>query len=100
MGLQRYRAEAPGKQEFPNGAVPWYAYWMGGHTLSLVRNCPTVFGRRTVYALGEPDTYFSIPAACTFKGRTVEGYLTVGDEGWEFRAYNDCYWFPHVKREP
>ncbi len=85
MGLQKYRADFAEPFDLPNGSKAWYASWMGGHTLSLVRNCATPFGARTVYMRGEPDTFFSIPAACTFRGRTIKGYVTCDSEtGWEF----------------
>lgn len=90
MGLQRYRADFhQGSQS--NGCVPWYTRWMGGPTLSLIRRCPTPFGPRTVYIRGEPDTWFSIPAACEFRRRTIHGYVTTDNSGnWEFRAMRDA----------
>lgn len=33
--------------------------------------------RATVYATGEPDTFFSIPAVCRLMGKRVKGYLTI-----------------------
>ena len=80
MGLQKYRADYPGQAQF-NGGIPYYTKWMGGPSLALVRNCPTPFGPRTVYVRGEADTYFSIPAACTFRRRTISGFLATGDGG-------------------
>lgn len=98
MGLQKFRADKPEKPR-PNGSVAWYTRWVGGPSLALVRNCDTPFGPRTVYATGEPDTWFSVPAACSFKGRTVRGYLTSNENGWEFTAYRYSWAFPHVDRE-
>jgi hypothetical protein len=86
MGLQKYRADRAEPAQ-PNGAIAWCTHWMGGPSLALVRNCPTPFGPRTVYVRGEADTFFSIPAACTFRGRTIQGYLTTDDTGWTFRPY-------------
>ena len=85
MGLQKYRADSTG-QTCKNGATPWYANWMGGPSLSLVRNCPTPMGPRTVYISGEPDTFFTIPAACSYKGKAVRGYLTCEDGEWKFNV--------------
>lgn len=75
MGLQKYRADVKG-QEQTDGATPWFANWMGGPTLALVRAVPTPWGPRTVYVTGEADTWFSLPAACTVKRQKVTGYLT------------------------
>lgn len=86
MSLQRYRADEA-HEPFPNGAVPWYARWMGGPSLALIRSCPTMFGPRTVYVTGEPDTFFSIPAACKVQGKTVRGFLFMEDGSMWFHAY-------------
>jgi hypothetical protein len=84
--LQKFRADEAGEL-CKNGAVPWYTRWMGGPSLALIRNCPTPFGPRTVYIQGEPDTFFSVPAACSRKGKRVMGYLTCEDGEWQFHAY-------------
>lgn len=93
MGLQRYRAD---EAETPceNGSVAWYAKWIGGASLALIRNCPirnlgNDIAPRTVYVTGEPDTWFSQPAKCKIKGKTITGYVTTCDDGWEFRAHTD-----------
>ena len=96
MGLQKYRADIKGEPQ-ANGAVPFYTKWIGGPSLALVRNCPirnTVLDEgvspRTVYVTGEPDTFFSQPAACKYKGRTLRGYLTSDDSGsYEFRCHKN-----------
>ena len=93
MGLQKYRNDKVGEKQ-TNGGVPHYSNWMGGPTLALVKNCPiqnrTHLSPRTVYVRGEPDTWFSIPAACTYKGKTVTGYLTTDDNReWVFRAHDE-----------
>ena len=75
MGLQKYRADVASPPD-AWGQVEWVARWMGGPTLALVRNCVTPWGRRTVYVTGEPDTWFSVPAACSYKKRRMTGYLT------------------------
>lgn len=98
MGLQKYRAQ---RSEGPdtNGAIRWYADWMGGPTLSLIRNCPTPFGPRTVYIRDEPDTFFSIPAACRFRGVTMTGYVTWEDNQVIFHAHNKCLFSPIPVKE-
>src|SRR5581483_1715404 len=94
MGLQKYRAEIRGAIQ-KNGAIPYTTKFWG--TLALVRNCPirntvidTGITPRTVYVSGEADTFFSIPAACRYKGKTLRGYLTTDDNGdYEFRVYKN-----------
>lgn len=91
MGLQKYRADKAGEAQ-STGAVPWFTHWMGGRTLALIRNCPIdkgVLPSRTVYVRGEPDTYFSIPAACSYRGKAVKGFLMIRDENWVFIPYTD-----------
>jgi len=90
MGLKKYRTDASHAPD-ANNAIAWYAQWVGGQTLSLVRDCPTPFGPRTVYARNEPDTWFSIPAACRVKGRDVRGFLTCEDNSWEFHPYTGTH---------
>jgi hypothetical protein len=88
MGLQKYRADVSGEPD-ENGAVPFYSKWMGGPSLALIRNCPvdTVgIEPRTVYITSEPDTFFTQPAACKVKGKTVRGYVTHSDHKWLFHA--------------
>lgn len=90
MGLQKYRADIMSQTQ-SDGSVPWFTKWMGGPSLSLIRNCPTPFGPRTVYVRGEPDSWFSIPAACVHKRKTITGYITNGNMNGEyvFRAHVD-----------
>lgn len=83
MGLQKFRADEAGYPD-RNKAIPWYTKWIGGPTLALIRNCPTPFGPRTVYIQGEPDTFFSIPAACSYRRKKVYGYVTCYEGNWEF----------------
>ena len=82
MGLQKFRADEQGEKQL-NGGTPFYCRWMGGPTLALIRECPCendpTLKPRTVYISGEPDTYFSTPAACKLKGKTVRGYVKVDD---------------------
>lgn len=86
MGLQKFRADEAGAT-FENGSQPFYARWMGGPTLALIRNCPTPFGPRTVYVKGEADTYFTIPAKCRVRKTIYHGYLMFETgQGWTFRC--------------
>jgi hypothetical protein len=91
MGLQKFRADEE-HAPYANGGRPFYTRWMGGPSLALVRNCPTMFGPRTVYATGEADTYFSLPAACTVRGRWVRGFLTFDDGPDNGARFNVDFW--------
>ena len=90
MGLQKYRADEVGPKQ-KNGGIPCYAKWAWGPTLALVRNCKIEnvdLSPRTVYVTGVADTYFSIPAACVAKKKTITGYITADDSGeYVFRAH-------------
>ncbi len=96
MGLQRYRADEP-HDPYSDGAVPWYTRWIGGPSLALIRNCKTPMGRRTVYITGEPDTFFSQPAAIKFKGRDVRGWIGFEDGVPEFHPGRWTWVHPHVE---
>lgn len=44
--------------------------------------------RRTAFVTGEPDTFFSVPARVSAKGKTVSGFLTCDSDGdYRFIAY-------------
>ncbi len=67
--MQKYRADKATPQA--DGATLWYAHWLGGPTLAKIQNC-RIDGaelRRAVYITGEPNTWFSIPAATRVRGR-------------------------------
>lgn len=91
MGLQKYRADKPGPVQ-SDGGIPWYTHWIGGPTLALIRQCKIEnrgIPPRTVYIRGEPDTWFSVPAACTYRGKIVTGYVTSAEDGsYVFRAHD------------
>lgn len=78
--------------EFPNGAIGWAP---GGPMDCLgpyakVEHCP-ISGtglRRTAYATGYADTFFSVPACTRVKGRYIGGYLTLDDGGIRFVPYD------------
>ncbi len=81
--MARYRCDFAKTQE--DGAVTWWANWMGGPSLAKIDNC-RIYGvegdmRRTVVITGEPDTYFSQPAECSIAGCRVKGYVTGADDG-------------------
>lgn len=94
MGLQKYRADIKGETQ-TTGAIPFYTKWIGGPSLALIRNCPIKnypldIPPRTVYVRGEPDSWFTQPAACVYKRKTITGYITADDNGnYEFRCYNN-----------
>jgi hypothetical protein len=80
--MQKYRADKSEIQA--DGAKVWRTEWMGGPTLAKIENCRLNLAgepRRTVYITGEPDTFFSIPAATRYLGKYVKGYVMGDDEG-------------------
>lgn len=91
MGLQKYRADCM-EQTQSDGAVPWFSRGISGGGLALIRNCPTPWGKRTVYVRGEMNTVFTIPAACEIRAKgkrqTIKGYITTNGHGeFIFRAF-------------
>jgi hypothetical protein len=97
MGLQKFRADSKG-EACENGAVPWYTRWIGGPSVAKIESCPTPIGVRTVYVTGQPDTFYTLPAACSFKGRTVRGFLTWdSDAGPCFHADCDSWIYPRTE---
>lgn len=87
MTLQKYRADTSLPQS--DGATLWFAEWMGGPSLSKIVNCridshPGL--RLTVYITGDPDTYFSQPAATRRRGKYVAGFITRDNGGVIFCA--------------
>ena len=92
MGLQKYRADKSAPQG--DGAIVWRTEWMGGPTLAKIENCrwPNLAGypRVNVYITGEPDTWFSVPAACYYKGCVVRGYVTTDED--RNLVFEHCYY--------
>jgi hypothetical protein len=90
MAGQRFIARE--RYEFGNGAIGWRP---GGPFDCLgpyakVENCPIAGTnlRRTCYATGYADTFFSVPAVCQVAGKRIAGYLTgVDGNGCEFQPY-------------
>lgn len=76
--MQKYRVDRKTTQS--DGAVIWCAEWMGGPSLARINNCRWASlanePRVTVYITGEPDTAFSQPAVCSYRGKRVRGYVT------------------------
>jgi hypothetical protein len=92
MSLQKYRADTQG-DTCPNGATPWFSRWLGGPSLAKIANCPTTdlrLSRRTVYVTGEADTWFSIPAACAYKGHRIVGWIGCEDGEWVFHLMDSA----------
>ena len=89
MAIQLYRFDRAGAA-YENGAIPMFADWKYGSTLSGVKNCPCgAYGRRTVYMRSEPDTYFSQPAVIRVKGKIIRGRTYANAKEISFRA-NHC----------
>jgi hypothetical protein len=90
----RYRSDISKSQ--PDGAILWYAQWMGGPTLSKIENCrlANLQGdmRRTVTITGEADTWFSIPAECSIAGCKVKGYVTSESDTGENLIFRQVYY--------
>lgn len=85
--MQKYRADYSEQQ--PDGSLAWYAKWMGGPSLAKIENChwESLAGDVlvTAYVTGEPGTWFSTPAVCSYKGCRVRGYITGRETGMVFR---------------
>jgi hypothetical protein len=72
------------KIEYSDGSIGWRP---GGPFDCLgpwakVQNC-AIDGtelRRTAYATGYADTYFSIPAVTRYKGQRITGFMTMQDD--------------------
>jgi hypothetical protein len=89
MSLQKFRADKQGAT-CANGARPFFSEWMGGPSLALVKNCPVDIAGgapRTVYLTGHADTFFSIPAVISWKGKRLRGFLICEDSNYQFVAY-------------
>jgi len=93
--MQRFVARE--RFEFANGAIGWRP---GGPFDCLgpwakVENCP-IHGtnlRRTAYASGYADSFFSIPARTRYRGKIVKGFFTQsGDGGAEFWPLDGEKW--------
>lgn len=77
---------------FPNGAIGWRPSGpfdcLGPY--AKVQHCPIAGTdlRRTCYATGYADTYFSVPARTQINGATIKGYFSLDDGAIEFRPMN------------
>lgn len=91
--MQKFYASPRDTFTFSNGAI---GFRPGGPFDCLgpyakVQNCPIAGTelRRTCYATGIADTFFSVPACTRVRGRYVGGYFTTTDDGGiEFRPYD------------
>ena len=95
--MQKFAANEP--YEFTNGAIGWRP---GGPMDCLgpyakVQNCPVAGTslRRTAYATGYADTFFSVPACCKVRGKRITGFLTEEDGAIEFVPYDK--WREHLE---
>lgn len=66
------------KHEYAHGTyilygMPWGIY-LGGATL-----CPDGKVRKLKRIAQTADTFFSVPASVTYKGKTIAGYITISD---------------------
>ncbi len=90
--MQKYRADVSEVQS--DGAVIWSSKWFGGPSLARINDCRLVNlsgdQRATVYVTGEADTYFSIPAVCSIRGKRVRGYITSDGDG--NLVFHHCYY--------
>lgn len=69
-------------------AVP--VYWGPWHRMVAVKHALCADGRRRYARItGEPDTYFSVPAAVKVGGKSVSGFIAQveGEDDLEFCAY-------------
>jgi hypothetical protein len=86
--MLKYRADR--SEQNSDGSVCWYSEpW---HMLSKIENCRTNMSgdpRVTAFVQGEADTFFSVPAVCSYRGCRVTGYITSDDDGLMFRH---CYY--------
>ena len=95
MGVAKFRADVR-RDACMNGSIPWYSKWMGGPSLAKIENCPfdNIEGwpPATVHIQGEPDTFFSIPAAVEVRvcgvRMVLKGFVTIKttgeDSGYSF----------------
>lgn len=92
MGLQKFYASPTDTFTYANDAV---GHRPGGSfdclgPFAKVTNCP-IEGtdlRRTCYARDYSDMWFSVPAHCKVRGKTITGYFTVEEDACVFRPYD------------
>jgi hypothetical protein len=92
---QKFYANPDTRFVFPNKAVgygPGGPFDYIGH-FAKVDHCPIAGTnlRRTCYATGYADTYFSIPASTKIAGKHVSGYFSLDDGAVEFNVM-DRHW--------
>ena len=70
----RYYFDKSQGMKMPNGSIRHLSPGPFS-SLAAVENCPCADGkRRMVYATGEPDSFFTVPAATRVKGKWVSGF--------------------------
>jgi hypothetical protein len=79
MGLAKRRCDKSELQS--DGAIVWRTHWIGGKPIAKIEKCrlDNLIGdmRATVYAQGESDTFFSVPAKCYLGGVVISGCITL-----------------------
>jgi hypothetical protein len=74
--MPRYLHDPKSGQQAPNGAIT-YSTPGAFRSMARVENCPCDDNvRRLVYITGEPDSFYSVPAAVRVKGTWVGGFVT------------------------
>ena len=99
--MQKFIAREP--FSFPNGAIGWRSGYpfdcLGPY--AKVQNCP-IEGtdlRRTAYATGYADTYFSVPACTRIRGKYIKGYFAFNDGDIEFRVMDSHRHLIHTNED-
>lgn len=93
MGMQKFWTPLRPTIKWPNGAV---GYAPGGMMdcigpFAKVKNCPVDAHpgvRVTAFATDYADTWFSVPAVCSWKGKPVHGFFKMEDGSPEFHVYD------------
>lgn len=76
--------------KYPNGSEPVLGPFPFAQLVG-VKHCPCGDGRpRLVFRVGQPIDYWSAPGYVTVKGKTVAGFITCDEDGYQFIAYPNC----------
>lgn len=99
---QKFYAAPRTRFEFKNGAV---GYSPSGPMdcigpFAKVENCPIAGTklRRTCYASGHADTFFSVPANTKVAGKHIAGFFTIDDGECVFNVV-ERHWFRIPKED-
>ena len=82
MGIRKYRVDRT--EENGHGQKEQVCYWLGGRQLSAVEAVCEDGATRTAYVQGEADTWFSLPAVVSIKGKPRKGWLGLDEGLWQF----------------